>query len=154
MTNAHKSAGSATAVRETGFTADERAAMKERAREAKAASGPRAGRPDGETDLLAKVAEMPESDRLMAERLHTIIKTGVPDLTSTTWYGMPAYAKNGGVVCFFKPAVKFKARYATLGFSDKAKLDEGTMWPTEYALKSLTPVDEARIIELVKRAAS
>jgi uncharacterized protein YdhG (YjbR/CyaY superfamily) len=130
------------------FTADERAAMKERAKEVKA------GAADGESDVLAKIAEMQEADRAMAERLHALIKDSAPALTPRTWYGMPAYAKAGKVVCFFQPAQKFKSRYATLGFSDVAKLDEGAMWPTSYALKELTAADEARIGALVKKAVS
>ncbi len=133
-----------------GFTADERAAMKERAREAKAAL---AGA-DGERDVLAKIAEMPERDRVMAERLHVIIKSSAPALSPRTWYGMPAYAKDGNLICFFKCADKFKARYATLGFSDKARLDEGSMWPTEFALVELTPANEERICALIKKAVS
>jgi hypothetical protein len=132
-----------------GFTDDERAAMKERARELKA---PRGKTEDGEGEVLAKIAEMPEADRAMAERLHVIINAAAPKLTSRTWYGMPAYARDGDVVCYFQSAHKFKARYATLGFSDKAKLDEGAMWPAAYALRELTSADEARIVELVKRA--
>jgi uncharacterized protein YdhG (YjbR/CyaY superfamily) len=135
----------------TGITDDERAAMKERAREAKAA---RAGNADGESDVLAKIAEMPEHDRAMAQRLHAIIKSTAPALSARTWYGMPAYAKDGNVVCFFKCADKFKSRYATLGFSDKARLDEGSMWPTEFALKELTAAEEERIRTLVKKAVS
>jgi len=139
-----------------GFTAEERAAMRERARELKAAErgGPRAGRADGEGDVLAKIAEMSEPDRAMAERLHAIIKTSAPTLSPKTWYGMPAYAKDGEVVCFFQSAQKFKSRYATLGFGDKANLDEGAMWPTAFALKELTPAEEARIGALVQRAVS
>ena len=125
--------------------------MKERARELKAA---RSGKADGEADVLAKIAEMPEPDRAMAERLHAIIKTAAPELSPRTWYGMPAYAKDGKVVCFFQSAAKFKSRYATLGFSDKANLDDGTMWPTSFALKELTAADEARITALVKHAVS
>src|SRR5579872_2010875 len=132
----------------TGFTDQERAAMRERAREAKAA---RTSAGDGESDLLAKIAEMPERDRAMAERIHAIVKATVPALSSRTWYGMPAYAKDGSVICFFKCADKFKARYATLGFSDKAQLDQGSMWPTEFALKELTAADEARIRVLLKK---
>ncbi len=127
--------------------------MRDRAQELKAAarrSG--AGRADGEGDLLAKIAEMPERDRAMAERLHAIIKASAPDLSPKTWYGMPAYAKDGDVVCFFQSAQKFKSRYATLGFSDKAHLDDGAMWPTSFALKELTPAEEARIVALVKKA--
>jgi uncharacterized protein YdhG (YjbR/CyaY superfamily) len=139
-----------------GFTADERAAVKERAKELKAAGrrGPRAGKADGESDLLAKIAEMPESDRVMAERIHAIIKATAPDLSPKTWYGMPAYAKDGNVVCFFQSAQKFNSRYATFGFSDKANLDEGAMWPTSFALTELTSADEARIAALVKKAAA
>jgi uncharacterized protein YdhG (YjbR/CyaY superfamily) len=144
-----RSARSSTAT--AGFTDDERAAMKERAREVKAA---RAGNADGESDVLAKIAEMPEHDRAIAQRLHAIVKSNAPALSPRTWYGMPAYAKDGNVVCFFKCADKFKSRYATLGFSDKARLDEGSMWPTEFALKELTAADEERIRALVKRAAS
>ncbi len=129
--------------------------MKEHARELKAARrGPRAGKADGEGDLLAKIAEMPERDRAMAERLHAIIKASAPSLTPKTWYGMPAYARDGDVVCFFQSAQKFKTRYATLGFSDKANLDEGQMWPTAFALKELTAAEEKRIAALVKKAVS
>ena len=130
--------------------------MKERAKELKAAGrgGPRAGKADGESDLLAKIAEMPESDRVMAERIHAIIKATAPDLSPKTWYGMPAYAKDGNVVCFFQSAQKFNSRYATFGFSDKANLDEGAMWPTSFALTELTSADEARIAALVKKAAA
>jgi uncharacterized protein YdhG (YjbR/CyaY superfamily) len=138
------------------FTDEERAAMKERAQEQKAAArrGPRAGKADGESDVLAKIAEMSEPDRVMAERLHGLIKASAPDLSPRTWYGMPAYAKDGNVVCFFQSAQKFKSRYATLGFSDKANLDEGAMWPTAFALTEWTTDVEARISELVKRAVS
>jgi uncharacterized protein YdhG (YjbR/CyaY superfamily) len=135
----------------TGFTAEERAAMKERARELKAAS---AGKADGERDVLAKIAEMPEPDRAMAERLHAIIKASAPALSPKTWYGMPAYAKDGKVVCFFTPAAKFKERYATFGFNATANLDEGNMWPTAFALTELTAAEEARIGALVKKAVS
>jgi uncharacterized protein YdhG (YjbR/CyaY superfamily) len=131
------------------FTDEEKAAMKERAKELK--RGPKA---DGESDVLAKIAEMPESDRAKAERLHEIVKTSAPDLTARTWYGMPAYAKEGKVVCFFQSADKFKARYATLGFSDKANLDDGAMWPTSFALKELTAAEEEKIAALVKKAVS
>ena len=134
-----------------GFTAEERAAMKERAGELKAA---RAGKADGESDVLAKIAEMPEKDRAMAERLHAIVKASAPALSPRTWYGMPAYAKDGNVVCFFQNARKFKTRYATFGFSDKANLDEGAMWPTSFALKELTAAEEKRIAALVKKAVS
>jgi uncharacterized protein YdhG (YjbR/CyaY superfamily) len=137
-----------------GFTDEERTAMRERAQELKAAArgGPRAGKADGESEVLAKIAEMPEPDRAMAERLHAIIKASAPALSPRTWYGMPAYAKDGNVVCFFQSAQKFKTRYATFGFSDKANLDEGDMWPTAFALKTLTAADEARIGALVKKA--
>ncbi len=139
-----------------GFSAEERAAMKEYAQERKAAtrSGPRADKADGEADVLAKIAEMAEPDRAMAERVHAIIRAVAPGLAPRLWYGMPAYARDGNVVCFFQDARKFKTRYATLGFSDKANLDDGTMWPTTYALLELTPADEARIAELVKDATS
>ena len=129
------------------FTAEERAAMKERARELKR------GTDDGEQDVLEKIAEMEEPDRAMAERIHAIVTAAAPDLTPRTWYGMPAYARDGKVVCFFQSAQKFKARYATLGFSDAARLDEGSMWPTAFALKKLTKKDEATIRALVKKAA-
>src|SRR5437016_12075210 len=130
------------------FTAGEKAAMKELIKERKA-SGNKA---EAEADCLAKIAEMPPSDRRIAERLHKLIASTAPQLTPKTWYGMPAYAKNGNVICFFQSAGKFKARYATLGFTDKANLDDGEMWPTSYALKTLTPADEAKIAKLVKRA--
>ena len=135
-----------------GFTAEERAAMKERVRELKAR--PRAGKADGESDVLAKIAAMPSPDRAMGERLHAIIKASAPILAPKTFYGMPAYARDGQVVCFFQSAHKFKTRYATLGFTDKANLDEGRMWPTAFALKELTASEEARIGALVKKAAS
>jgi uncharacterized protein YdhG (YjbR/CyaY superfamily) len=131
-----------------GFTDDERAAMRERAQELKR------GAADGESDVLAKIAEMPEPDRTMAERIHALVKTAAPNLTARTWYGMPAYAKDGQVVCFFQSAQKFKARYATLGFSDKANLDDGRMWPTAFALKELTPAEETKIAALIKKAVS
>jgi uncharacterized protein YdhG (YjbR/CyaY superfamily) len=134
-----------------GFSEDEKAAMRERAKEVKAAR--KKGAKDGEAELLAKIAELPGPDREMAERIHAIMREHAPSLEPTTWYGMPAYATDGKAVCFFQPAGKFKARYSTLGFNDTAKLDEGTMWPTSYALTTLTPADEARIAELVKRAA-
>jgi uncharacterized protein YdhG (YjbR/CyaY superfamily) len=158
MNDTQKSAKSTTAKNKSyeGFTDEERAAMKERAQELKttARRGSRAAKEDGESAVLAKIAEMPEPDRVLAERLHVIIKASVPELSPTTWYGMPAYAKDGKVVCFFQNASKFKARYATLGFSDKANLDEGTMWPTSFAVTELTAADEARIASLVKKAAS
>src|SRR3712207_1929000 len=136
------------------FTAEERAAMKERAKELKAEARANKNRAEGESDVLAKIAEMPESDRVMAQRLHAIIKASAPALLPKTWYGMPAYAKDGKVVCFFQSAAKFNARYATLGFNDTANLDEGAMWPTSFALKELTAIEEARISELVKKAVS
>ena len=139
-----------------GFSAEERAAMRERAQELKAeARGrPGAGKADGESAVLAKIAEMQGPDRALGEQLHSIIKANAPALSPRLWYGMPAYAKDGKVVCFFQSAQKFKTRYATLGFSDKANLDKGTMWPTSFALTELTAVDEARIVALVKKAAS
>ncbi|ALV42250.1 hypothetical protein AU252_14765 [Pseudarthrobacter sulfonivorans] len=154
MTDTNK-AGTSTKSYD-GFDADERAAMKERAQELKSASrnGARAAKPDGESDVLGKIAEMSDPDRAIAERLHAIITDNAPELAPKTWYGMPAYAKDGKVVCFFQPADKFKARYATLGFSDPANLDDGNMWPTSYALTKLTSADEARIAELVKKAVS
>jgi uncharacterized protein YdhG (YjbR/CyaY superfamily) len=138
-----------------GFTDEERAAMKERARELKAEARAKKDKADWESDLLAKIAEMPEPDRVMAERFHAIVKANAPDLTPKTWYGMPAYAnKDGKVICFFQSADKFKARYAQFGFNDDANLDEGAMWPVAFALKELTPADEAKIAELVKKAVS
>ena len=147
-----KSAKSTTATnkKSEGFTDEERAAMKERAKEQKA----EAQKAEGERAVLAKIAEMPEPDRALAERLHAIIKASAPALSPKTWYGMPAYAKDGKVVCFFQSADKFKSRYATLGFSDKANLDEGAMWPTTFALKELTAANEAKIAALVKKAVS
>jgi uncharacterized protein YdhG (YjbR/CyaY superfamily) len=147
-----RSGETATRKASKRFTAEERAAMRERANELKA--GSRAGKADGEGDVLAKIAEMPEADRAMAERLHALIKTSAPALSPRTWYGMPAYAKDGKVVCFFQSAQKFKSRYATLGFSDNANLDKGPMWPTSFALKELTAAEEKKIGALVKRAAS
>ena len=146
----------ATGKKFKGFTDEERVAMKERAQELKAATrrGPRADKADGESAVLAKIAEMPEPDRAMAERIHAIIKASAPALSPRTWYGMPAYAKDDDVVCFFQSAHKFKARYATFGFSDKANLDEGHLWPTAFALKELTATEEARISALVKKAVS
>jgi uncharacterized protein YdhG (YjbR/CyaY superfamily) len=144
--------------RSNGFTDEEKAAAKERARELKAEA--RRGRrgkkakADGEGDVLAKIAEMEGSDRAMAERLHAIVKASAPALSPKTWYGMPAYAKDGKVVCFFQSAQKFKTRYATFGFSDKANLDEGALWPVAFALKELTATEEARIVALVKKAVS
>jgi uncharacterized protein YdhG (YjbR/CyaY superfamily) len=152
QTSAKRPAGTGPTAK--GFTDEERAAMKERAEELKAEArrGPRADKADGESEVLAKIAQMPEPDRRMAERLHAIVKASAPALSPKTWYGMPAYAKDDKVVCFFQGAHKFKARYATFGFSDKANLDEGAMWPVAFALKSLTAADEARIAALVKRA--
>ena len=143
-------------VKSTTFTDEERVALKERAQEQKAAArrGPRADRVDGESAVLAKIAQMPEPDRAMGERLHAVIKASAPALSPRLWYGMPAYAKDGKVVCFFQSAQKFKTRYATLGFSDDANLDEGTMWPTAFALAELTAADEATIGALVKIAVS
>jgi uncharacterized protein YdhG (YjbR/CyaY superfamily) len=131
-----------------GFSDDERAAMKERARELKA------GKADGETMLLEKIAEMKGNDRAMAERIHAIVKASAPSLQPKTWYGMPAYARDGKVICFFQAAGKFKARYATFGFNDEARLDEGNMWPASFALKELTPAEEEKIAALVKKAVS
>jgi len=137
---------SAIGKKSKGFTDEERAAMKERARELKADAA------DGESAVLAKIAAMPEPDRAMAKRLHAIIKASTPALSPTTWYGMPAYAKDGKVVCYFQNAQKFKSRYATFGFSDKAHLDDGTLWPVAFALQELTPAAEAKIVALVKQA--
>jgi uncharacterized protein YdhG (YjbR/CyaY superfamily) len=155
---AHKSAKSATAIGKAskGFTDEERAAMRERVQELKTAArpGPRAGTAGEESAVLAKIAAMSAPDRAMGERLHAIIKASAPGLSPKLWYGMPAYAKDGNVVCFFQDARKFKTRYATLGFSDKATLDEGHMWPTGFALKELTAAEEVRIGALVKKAVS
>lgn len=137
-----------------GFTAEERAAMRERAKELAAEERASKNRAAGESDLLTKIAEMPEPDRSMAARLHAIITASAPELWPKTWYGMPAYARDGKIVCFFQSAAKFGARYATFGFNDTAHLDEGNMWPTSFALQALTPADEARIVALVKRAVS
>jgi uncharacterized protein YdhG (YjbR/CyaY superfamily) len=153
-----KSAKSTTAInkKSKGFTDEERSAMKERAQELKAEArrGPRTDKADGESAVLAKIAEMSEPDRAMAKRLHAIIKASAPALSPRLWYGMPAYAKDGKVVCFFQSAQKFNTRYATLGFSDKANLDEGALWPVAFALKELTATEEARIGALVKKAVS
>jgi uncharacterized protein YdhG (YjbR/CyaY superfamily) len=158
MKDTQKSAKTTTAKNKTSgaFTDEERAAMKERAREERATArrGPRAAKADGESDVLAKIAEMRETDRAMAERIHAVIKASAPALSPRTWYGMPAYAKDGKVVCFFQSAQKFNTRYATLGFNDAANLDEGTMWPTAFALTELTAADEARIGALVNKAVS
>jgi uncharacterized protein YdhG (YjbR/CyaY superfamily) len=151
-----QSAKRTTGKASKGFTAEERAAMRERAQELKVAGrrGARAAKADGESDVLAKIAEMPQADRAMAERIHALVKASAPALSPRTWYGMPAYAKDGKVVCFFQSAHKFKSRYATLGFSDSANLDKGGMWPTSFALKELTAAEEAKIGALVKRAVS
>jgi uncharacterized protein YdhG (YjbR/CyaY superfamily) len=142
-----------SAKKSKGFTDEERAAMRERAQELKAEARANKMKAEGESDLLAKIAEMPEPDRAMAERLHEIVKASAPALSPKTWYGMPAYAnKDGKVVCFFQSAQKFNSRYATFSFSDKANLDEGAMWPTSFALKELTVAEEARIGALVKKA--
>ena len=147
-----KSAKSTTRKTSKGFTAEERAAMKERAKELKAEARANKDRAAGESDVLAKIAEMQGSDRAMAKRLHGIVKASAPELSPKTWYGMPAYAKDGKIVCFFQSAQKFNSRYATFGFSDEANLDDGAMWPTSFALKKLTASDEARIGALVKKA--
>ena len=154
MTDTQKTARRTTATekRYDGFTDVERAAMKERVRETR--RGPRADKSDGESAVLAKIAEMPEPDRARGERLHAVIKANAPALSPKLWYGMPAYAKDGKIVCFYQSAQKFKTRYATFGFNDAASLDEGTMWPTAFALTELTAADEARIGELVKKAVS
>jgi uncharacterized protein YdhG (YjbR/CyaY superfamily) len=151
-----ESAKSPTGINEksTGFTDEERAAMKNRAQELKAEARANESEADGESDVLAKIAAMPEPDRAMAKRLHAIIKASAPALSPKTWYGMPAYAKDGKVVCFFQSAEKFNTRYATLGFSDRANLDEGALWPVAFALKELTAVEEAKIRALVKKAVS
>ena len=158
MKDTQKSAKSTTAKNKTheGFTDEERAAMKEHAQELKTAArrGPRAAKTDGESDVLEKIAELPEPDRALAERLHAVIKASAPALSPRTWYGMPAYAKDGKVVCFFQSAQKFNTRYATLGFSDAANLDQDALWPVAFALKELTAAEEARIGALVKKAVS
>ncbi len=158
MKDTQKPAKSTTATGKTyeGFTDEERGAMKDRAQELKAAARrPRAAKADGESEVLAKLAEMTEPDRALGERLHAVIKASAPALSPTTWYGMPAYAKDGKIVCFFQPAQKFKTRYAMLGFSDKANLDEGTMWPTYFAeTTDLTAADESRIGALLQKAVS
>jgi uncharacterized protein YdhG (YjbR/CyaY superfamily) len=146
--------GTMSAKKSGAFTNEERAAMKERAKELKAEARANKKKAEGESDLLAKIAEMPEPDRTIAERLHEIVKASAPALSPKTWYGMPAYAKDGKVLCFFQSAQKFDSRYATLGFSDQANLDEGPMWPTSFALKELTATEEAKISALVKRAVS
>lgn len=141
------------AARSATFSDEERAAMKERAREQKAEARATKDKAEGERDVLAKIAELPAAERAMATRIHEIVKVSAPTLAPKTWYGMPAYARDGKIVCFFQPAEKFKTRYATLGFSDEAHLDDGTMWPTAYGLVELTAADEARIAALVKQAA-
>ncbi|MDI2130832.1 iron chaperone [Yinghuangia seranimata] len=160
MSDAPKAAKKTAAEKKTGpafdgFTPEERAAMKEHARELKAASR-RASKADkaaeAEREVLAKIAEMQDSDRIMAERIHALVKDNAPELAPKTWYGMPAYAKDGKVVCFFQSAEKFNARYATFGFSDQATLDEGTMWPAAFALTKLTPADEAVLATIIKKA--
>ena len=158
MKSRQKSARSPSTAPKTskGLTDEERAAIKEHVQELRAAArrGPRADKADEEREVLAKIAEMPQPDRAMAERLHAIIKAAAPALAPRLWYGMPAYARDDKVVCFFQSGQKFKTRYATLGFSDKANLDEGAMWPTAFALTELTPAEEARIAALVKKAVS
>ena len=152
-----KKSAKTTTGRETpavGWTDEERDAMKEHAKELKAAAKRGAAKEEGEADVLAKIAEMPKADRAIAERIHEVVKATAPDLMPRTWYGMPAYAKDGNIVCFFQPADKFKARYATFGFNDAATLDEGAMWPTSWALTKLTTADEKKIGELVKKAVS
>src|SRR5215211_2734458 len=144
--------GTMSAKKAKGFTAEERAAMRERAQELKAEARANKKKAEGESAVLAKIAEMPEPDRAMAERLHAIIKASAPALSPKTWYGMPAYAKDGKVVCFFQSAQRFNSRYATFGFNDTANLDHGAMWPTSFALKDLTATEEARIAALVKKA--
>ncbi len=144
-----RSAKGAT-TKSKGFTAEEKEAMKERARELKAERG----KAEGESDVLAKIAEMPKPDRVLAERIHALVKASAPDLSPRTWYGMPAYTKDGTVVCYFQSAHKFKSRYATLGFNDSANLDKGAMWPTSFALRELTAAEERKISALVKKAVS
>ena len=153
---AQQSAKRTTAIDKSseGFTAEERAAMKERAKELTAEARAKKDKAAGEGDLLAKIAEMAEPDRAMAERIHAVITASAPDLAPKTWYGMPAYAKDGKIVCFFTPAQKFNSRYATFGFNDVANLDDGTMWPTAFALTEVTADNEARIAALVKQAVS
>ena len=158
MKNKQKSAKSTTAAKKRyeGFTAEEKGAMQDRVQEMKVEGlrGSRADKADGESELLAKISELPPTDRNMAKRLHAVIKASAPVLSPKLWYGMPAYAKDGKIVCFFQSAQKFKTRYATLGFNDAARLDEGNVWPTAFALMKLTPADEARIGALMKKAVS
>jgi uncharacterized protein YdhG (YjbR/CyaY superfamily) len=144
----------ASTKRSQGLSDEERAALKERTKELRAEARRGSGKPDGESDVLAKIAEMPDADRVMAERLHALIKATAPVLSPKTWYGMPAYAKDGKVVCFFQSAYKFNARYATFGFNDTANLDDGAMWPTSFALKRLTAAEEKKIGALVTKAVS
>ena len=157
MSNAKKQKSATTTTSgkvAKGFTSAEKAAMRERAKELNAEARANRDKAEGERDLLAKIAEMPDSDRVMAERIHAVIKASAPELSPRTWYGMPAYAKDGKILCFFQAADKFKARYATFGFNDVALLDEEAMWPTSWALTKLTPADEAKIGSLVKKAVS
>jgi uncharacterized protein YdhG (YjbR/CyaY superfamily) len=156
MNDTHKPASNTTGTTAAGFTDEERAAMKEHGQELKTAArrGARAAKADGESDVLAKIAEMAGPDRALAERIHAVIKASAPALAPRTWYGQPAYAKDGKIVCFFQPAQKFKTRYATLGFNDTANLDDGAMWPIAFALTELTAAGEARIAALVKQAVS
>jgi uncharacterized protein YdhG (YjbR/CyaY superfamily) len=148
MTDADKKAMTKSAKATKGFSDEERAAMRQRVREQKV----EAERADGESDVVASIAALPEADRVMAERLHALIKASVPTLSPKTWYGMPAYTKDGKIICFFQSAAKFKTRYATLGFNDSAHLDDGNMWPSAYALMHLTAAEEAKIVALLKRA--
>ncbi|MGW0845490.1 iron chaperone [Streptomyces sp. NPDC002787] len=157
MTNTRETtrSGSTADRKFDGFTAEERDAMKEHAQELKASArrSPRTAKADGESDVRAKIAGMTDADRVLAERLHEIVRSAAPDLSPKLWYGMPAYARNGKVVCFFQSAQKFKTRYATLGFSDQARLDDGALWPTTYALTELTADTETRVAELIRKAA-
>ena len=150
MTPTQKAPRRATREASKAFTEEERAAMRERAKEQK--SGRRGAKADGESDVLAKIAEMPERDRAIAQRVHELVRSTAPDVSPRTWYGMPAYAKDGKIVCHFQSAGKFKTRYATLGFSDKANLDEGAMWPVAFALNEMTPDTEQKVIALLQRA--
>ena len=154
MNDTKKSVKTTTGKAAKGFTDAEKGAMHERAKELKAEARASKDKAAGERDVVAKIAEMPDSDRVMAERIHAVIKASAPELSPRTWYGMPAYAKDGKILCFFQAADKFKARYATFGFNDVAMLDDGAMWPTSWALTKLTPADEAKIAALVKKAAS
>ena len=143
-----------TSAKRTTFSDEEKAAMKERAKELKAEARANKNKAEGESDVLAKIAEMPKADRVQADRIHALVKANAPDLAPRTWYGMPAYAKDGKIVCFFTSADKFKSRYATFGFNEDAKLDEGNMWPTSFALTKLTSAEEAKIAKLLKKAVS